>query len=92
MVYCRPTWGEPVRVAPEIVLTSQERAGLTKLVRSKLTSVRLAQRARIVLLALQGMQSKDIAVELGIELVVDSLENAHHRGNPISPVYQQRVN
>ena len=92
MVYCRPTWGEPVRVASEIVLTSQERAGLTKLVRSKLTSVRLAQRARIVLLALQGMQSKDIAVELGIELVVDSLENAHHRGNPISPVYQQRVN
>ena len=81
-----------MRVAPRIVLTSQERAGLTKLVRSKLTSVRLAQRARIVLLALQGMQSKDIAVELGIELVVDSLENAHHRGNPISPVYQQRVN
>ena len=79
-------------VAPEIALTSQERAGLTKLVRSKLTSVRLAQRARIVLLASQGMQSKDIAVELGIELVVDSLENAHHRGNPISPVYQQRMN
>ncbi len=55
-----------MRVAPEIILTSEERAELTKLARSKLTSVRLAQRARIVLLAAQGMQSKDIATELGI--------------------------
>jgi hypothetical protein len=36
-----------VRVAPEIVLSDEERAELTGLVRSKLTSVRLAQRARI---------------------------------------------
>lgn len=50
----------------EIVLTSEERAELTKPVRSKLTSVRLAQRARIVLLASQGVQVKDIAAELGI--------------------------
>ena len=55
-----------MRVAPEIVLTNQERGELTKLVRSKLTSVRLAQRARIVLLAAKGHQSKDIAAELGI--------------------------
>ncbi len=55
-----------MRVAPEIVLTNEERAELTKLVRSKLTSVRLAVRARIVLLAEQGWQSKDIAAELGI--------------------------
>ena len=55
-----------MRVAPEVVLPSEERAELTKLVRSRLTSVRLAQRARIVLLASQGMQSKDIAAELGI--------------------------
>jgi transposase len=55
-----------VRVAPEIILTSEERAGLTKLVRSKLSSVRLAQRARIVLLAAQGLQSKDIAAQLGV--------------------------
>jgi hypothetical protein len=47
-------------------LTNEERAELTKLARSKLTSVRLAQRARIVLLASQGMQSKEIAAELGI--------------------------
>ena len=55
-----------MRVAPKIVLTNEERAELTKRVRSKLTSVRLVQRARIVLLAAQGMQSKDIAAELGI--------------------------
>ena len=54
-----------MRVATGIVLTNQERGELTKLVRSKLTSVRLAQRARIVLLAAKGHQSKDIAAELG---------------------------
>ena len=55
-----------MRVAPEIVLTSDERAELLSLARSKRTSVRLAQRARIVLLAAEGRQNKDIAVELGI--------------------------
>jgi transposase len=54
-----------VRVATEIVLTDQEGAELKKLVSSKLTSVRLAQRARIVLLAANGMQNQDIAVQVG---------------------------
>jgi transposase len=53
-------------VAPEIVLTSEEHIELTKLVRSKLSSVRLAQRARIVLLAAKGMQNKAIALQLGV--------------------------
>lgn len=55
-----------MRVAPEIVLTNEEHAELTKLVRSKLSSVRLAQRARIVLLAADGMQNKVIAQQLGV--------------------------
>ena len=55
-----------MRVAPEIILTNEERAELGKLVRSKLTSIRLVQRARIVLLAAKGCLSKDIAEELGI--------------------------
>jgi transposase len=55
-----------MRVAPEIVLTSEEDAELSKLVRSKLSSVRLVQRARIVLLAADGMQNKDIAQELSV--------------------------
>ena len=55
-----------MRVAPEIVLTDEERAELAKLIRSKLTSVRLVQRARIVLLAADGLQNKEIAAQLDI--------------------------
>jgi transposase len=55
-----------MRVAPEIVLTNEEHAELTKLVRSKLSSVRLAQRAQIVLLAADGMQNKAIAQQLDV--------------------------
>jgi transposase len=55
-----------VRVAPTIELTDEHKRELTKLVRSKLTSVRLAQRAQIVLLAAQGLQNRDIAEQLGI--------------------------
>ncbi len=55
-----------MRIAVEIVLTEEQRKDLTKLVRSKLTSVRLAQRARIVLLAADGWRNKDIAEELGV--------------------------
>jgi transposase len=54
-----------VRVALEIVLTDEERAELTRLVRSRLTSVRLGS-ARIVLLAADGMQNKDIAGLVGV--------------------------
>jgi hypothetical protein len=43
-----------MRVAPKIVLTDEERAQMKKLVSSKFTSVRLAQRARIVMLAAEG--------------------------------------
>jgi len=55
-----------VRVAPEIVLSDEEREVLDELIRSKLTSVRLALRARIVLLAAQGLQNKDIALALEV--------------------------
>ncbi len=37
-----------MRVAPEIVLTNEEHAELSKRARSQLSSVRIAQRARIV--------------------------------------------
>jgi transposase len=55
-----------MRVAPEIVLTNEERAELMKFVRSRLTSVRLEQRCGIVLLAADGFQNKDIAQMLGV--------------------------
>ena len=66
MVYFGLHGSEPVRVAPGIDLTDDEEGELTKLARSKRTSVRLAQRAQIVLLAAQGVQNKGIAKQLGI--------------------------
>jgi transposase len=93
-----------VRVAPEIVLTDEERAELTRLARSKLTSVRLAQRARIVLLAAQGLQNKDIAVQLGVGRVqvsrwrdryvqarLDGIERDLPRGAPPTTVDVARL-
>lgn len=55
-----------MRVAQEIALTGEERDESTTLVRSRLTSVRLVQRACTVLLAPEGMQNKDVAVRLGV--------------------------
>ena len=55
-----------MRVAPEIVLTEDERVELKKLTQSRLTSVRLAQRARIILLAANGLQNQEIAEEIGV--------------------------
>ena len=55
-----------MRVAPEIVLTEDERAELTQLSVSRLTSVRLSQRAHIVLLAADGMQNQEIAERLKV--------------------------
>lgn len=66
MLYLGLKWSREVRVAPAIVLSDEEKAELTRLSRSGCTSVRLAQRARIVLLAAQGMQNKDIAQELSV--------------------------
>jgi len=66
MLYYGLHWSEKLRVAPTIVLTDEQASELTRLARSKRTSVRLAQRAQIVLLAAQGLQNKDIAEQLGI--------------------------
>ncbi len=54
-----------MRIATEILLTNEEHTELTALVRSGLTSVRLALRARIVLRSAEGVQNQDIAEELG---------------------------
>jgi transposase len=66
MLYCGLVWRTRVRVAPEIVLSDEEREVLDGLIRSKLTSVRLSLRARIVLLAAQGLQNKEIARALDV--------------------------
>src|SRR5580692_9668413 len=55
-----------MRVAPPIALTSEQREELEQCARARSLSVRLVERARIVLLAAAGKQDKDIAAELGI--------------------------
>lgn len=55
-----------MRVATEIILTIDERSELLRLIRSRLTSVRLEQSAGIALLAADGYQNKDIAQILSI--------------------------
>lgn len=55
-----------MRVAPTIELTDQDRLQLQKIARSNTTSVRFARRAKIILLAAEGMTNKEIAAELEI--------------------------
>jgi transposase len=55
-----------MRTAAEIVLTDEEHEALKALARAKLTSVRLALRAGIVLLGAQGRRHQDIAAQLGV--------------------------
>jgi transposase len=55
-----------MRVAPRIELTADERAELHRWTRGRTIQVRLAQRARIVLLAAEGKENQEIASELGV--------------------------
>ena len=55
-----------MKEAPEITLTDQERLTLRRWSRGRSTSVRLMQRAKIVLLATEGKMNKVIAAELRI--------------------------
>ena len=66
MLYFGFHWREQLRVALAIELTDEQEKELMRLARSRRTSVRLAQRAHIVLLAAQGLQNKDIAEQLGV--------------------------
>jgi len=58
-----------VRIAAAIELTQEEEAELVRVAQSKLSSVRLAQRASIVLLAAQGLQDLQIGQALGIDRI-----------------------
>ncbi|MHB1203423.1 MAG: IS630 family transposase [Acidithiobacillus sp.] len=56
-----------MRVAPKVILTSEEQSELVRIVASRLSSVRLAQRAQMVLLAADGLQNKEIAKRVGVD-------------------------
>ena len=53
-----------MRVAPAIHLSTETRAELQNLVRRRTTPVRVVERCRIVLLAAEGLQDKQIAERL----------------------------
>lgn len=55
-----------MRVARAVVLNPEQKEALTRIARARSRSVRMVERARIVLLADAGMQDKEIASELGI--------------------------
>jgi transposase len=55
-----------MRVAPTIELTSAARLELEKLSRRRTTAVRVVQRSRIILLAAEGVQNKEIAERVGV--------------------------
>lgn len=55
-----------MRVAPPISLSEQQREQLEALARSHTASVRLAQRAKIVLLAAAGLENKEIGERLSV--------------------------
>jgi len=54
-----------MRVAVSIELSAEERITLEKWARSRTMEVRLAQRAKMILLAAQGMTNEEIAGEVG---------------------------
>ncbi len=56
-----------MRVAPKIVLSPEEEGPLRKFARGRSTSVRLAQRSEIVLLAAKGLQNREIALQLSLD-------------------------
>ncbi|QFX95392.1 IS630 family transposase [Acidithiobacillus thiooxidans ATCC 19377] len=56
-----------MRVAPTVILTSEELSELSRIVASRLSSVRLSLRARMILLAAEGLQNKEIAERLGVD-------------------------
>ena len=55
-----------MRVAPAILLSSEARAELQKLVRRRTTPVRVAERCSIVLRAADGLQDKQIAARMSV--------------------------
>ncbi len=53
-----------MRVAPDIILDTESKKTLERLARSNTTTVRLARRARIILLAAAGLDNQSIANQL----------------------------
>jgi transposase len=55
-----------MRIAPQVTVTDEDRKTLERWARGRSAPVRLMQRAKIVLLAAEGQQNKDIGDALGV--------------------------
>ena len=55
-----------MRIAPKVTVTDEDRKTLERWARGRSAPVRLMQRAKIVLLAAEGRENKDIADALGV--------------------------
>jgi transposase len=72
-----------MRVARPVTLTAQQQQQLQAAADGRRVSVRLAERARIVLLAAQGLQDKQISAQMGI----DRITAAHWRNRYLEQGY-----
>ena len=59
-----------MRVAPKVVLMDEQRTVLQRWARGRTTPARLVRRARIVLLASEGKENREISEELDIERTI----------------------
>ena len=59
-----------MRVAPKVVLTNEQRRVLQRWARGRTAPARLVRRAKIVLLASEGKENREIAAELDIERTI----------------------
>jgi transposase len=57
---------KPMRIAPKVTVTDEDRKTLKRWARGRSAPVRLMQRAKIVLLAADGQENKDIADAVGV--------------------------
>ena len=55
-----------MRTAPPIELSSEQRTALQRLARQRSAPARVVERARVVLLAAEGLENKQIARRMGI--------------------------
>lgn len=59
-----------MRVAPQIILTEEQRKVLRRWARGRKTAARVVRRSQIVLLAAEGKDNLEIAADLGVERTI----------------------
>lgn len=76
---------------PEIVLTKEQRSQLERLVRARTSGQQLAMRARIVLLAAEGLSTEEIARRLPLDVDTARQWRARWRASAGTPLAERSV-